>query len=215
MVSNPNPSRHAAALDAAGFWRQFPATVSFVDPIRIAGVIESLNEVKIRDEYLPKLRIRQDDGVLVIVTAGQARLLAELVRLKPAVGDRITIDYRGEADRAAPGMNRTKEFTVTVDPPPGRLAAAKPTKTKAPAPVAEPVTDPEYQTLLAARLSVTERARNLPVARRPEYLAALAEQKLPENPAERSVNDCDAIWEILDRLDCPPIPADDAVDEPF
>lgn len=111
-----NVDRHSAAMDAAGFWRQFPATVAFVEPTVIVGTVEALNEIKVRDEYLPKLRIRQDDGVVVIVTAGQARLLAELVRLKPAVGDRITITYIGEAGRAAPGMNRTKEFTVEVQP---------------------------------------------------------------------------------------------------
>ncbi len=109
------PSRHAAAMDATNFWRQFPATVAFVEPRTVAGTLEALNEVKVREEYLPKLRIRQDDGVVVIVTAGQARLLAELVELKPAVGDRITITYIGEAGRAAPGMNRTKEFTVEVE----------------------------------------------------------------------------------------------------
>lgn len=86
---------------------------------------------------------------------------------------------------------------------------------KVPAPVAEPVTDPEYQKVVAARLAVTERARQLPIERRAEYRQALAAANLPDNPAERSIDDCDAIWEILDRLNCPPIPADDLGDEPF
>lgn len=218
MASNPNSSRHADLMHATEFWRQFPATIAFVEPIQIEGTLEELREVKLRDEYLPKLHIRQDDGVLVIVTAGQARLLAELVRLKPVKGDRITITYTGEASRAAPGMNRTKEFTVVVKPRQPPTAAAAPQEPakplKVPTPVPEPVTDPEFQKVVAARLAVTERAKQLPPDKRDLYKAELDKAALPQAPAERTVEDCDRIWEILDQLDCPPI-QDKLGDEPF
>ena len=36
MVSNPT-SRHADEMDSTSFWRQFPATIAFVEPIQITG----------------------------------------------------------------------------------------------------------------------------------------------------------------------------------
>lgn len=110
-------SRHASQMDAAGYWRQFPVTAHFLEPMEITGILIDLGEHRARDEVIPKLRIQQDDGTIVIVIAGQTRLQAELVKYGPAVGDHITITYTGESSRAAPGMNRTKEFTVVVRRP--------------------------------------------------------------------------------------------------
>jgi phage recombination protein Bet len=98
-------------------------------------------------------------------------------------------------------------------PAPAKPPAA-PRARKVPTPVAEPVVDPEYQKVVAARLAVTERARGLPPEKRQTYRTRLEEAALPQNPAERTIDDCDRIWEILDQLDCPPI-QEDLGDEPF
>jgi len=114
------------------------------------------------------------------------------------------------------GLYTAEEMDQATSPP----EPAPPPKTsktsKVPTPIAEPITDPEYQKTVAARLAVTERARGLAIERRGEYRAALAEAHLPDNPAERTIDDCDAIWEILDRLNCPPIEPDPQLgDDPF
>ena len=111
-------SRHAAVMDADGYWRQFPITVRFDKAEQeVIGRILDLQQVRVREEYLPKLRIQQKDGTILIVVVGQTRLLAELAEKRPAKGDWIKIVYNGEAERAAPGMSPTKEFTVEVHRP--------------------------------------------------------------------------------------------------
>lgn len=103
-------------MDAHHYWRGFPVTAHFLEPTEIVGVLIEHGELRTKEGPIPRLRIQQDDGTVVIVNASQTRLLSELVRLSPAVGDRIKITYTGEAGRAAPGMNKTKEFTVAVRP---------------------------------------------------------------------------------------------------
>jgi hypothetical protein len=207
-------------VDAVGYWRQFPVTAHFLEPMEINGTLIELAEHRTRDEIIPKLRIQQSDGTVVIVIAGQTRLQAELVKHGPAVGDRITITYTGEAARAAPGMNRTKEFTVAVqrpgngNKPPAAPDTPPPKTLKVPTPVPEPVVDLEFQKVVAARLAVSERLGLLPPDKRQIYRTELDQAALPHNPAERTVEDCDRIWEILDKLDCPPI-QDKLGDEPF
>lgn len=196
-------------FNAVEYWRQFPVTAHFLDPMDIEGTIIELAQHKARDEYIPKLRIQQDDGTVVIVIAGQTRLQAELVKHAPAVGDRITISYTGEASRAAPGMNPTKEFTVTVR---GPKKAAAPV-TSAPVEAAVTATGTEKDRLVAARLQVSARARELPIEKRGEYRAALTAAGLPDKPTDRTADDCDAIWDILDKLGCPPIA--ETIPEPF
>ena len=111
-------SRHATLMDADGFWRQFPVTVRFDEPGKtVVGRIIDLTEIRVREEYLPKIRLSQEDGTVLIIVVGQTRLLAELARLKPAKGDLLKITYHGEAKTAPPGMNATKEFTVAVKRP--------------------------------------------------------------------------------------------------
>lgn len=108
---------HAAEMHAAGYWRQFTATMDFLEPGEtVVGTIEHLGEVKTRDGWLPRLHIRQDDGVLVYVNCGPKRLIAELIRLQPKVGDRIKIRYLGDEERSAPGMNPVRRFAVAVRP---------------------------------------------------------------------------------------------------
>ena len=98
----------------------------------------------------------------------------------------------------------------------GTAAKAPAKARKVPTPVPEPVTDPEYQKVIAARLAVTERAKRLPPAKRETYRFELDKAGLPQIPAERTLDDCDRIWEILDQLDCPPIEEEeDLGDEPF
>jgi hypothetical protein len=115
---NPAVTDHAGpvAVQDDDYWRQFQATVSFLEPCEVTGTLETRGKLDTREGPAPQLRIRLDNGSVVIVNAVQTRLLSELVRLQPAVGDRIRIVYRGTAGKAAPGMHPTKEFTVAVRP---------------------------------------------------------------------------------------------------
>jgi len=200
-----------AAFDADAYWRQFPVTAHFTEPMEETGTIIDLLEHRAKDEIIPKLRLQREDGTIVNVICGQTRLQAELNKHRPKVGDLITIKYEGEAKQAAPGLNRTKEFTVTVHKPGNQ--PAKPLKV--PTPVPAPVTDEEYQKVVAARLAVTERARGLPEEQRDQYRRVLEEVGVPARVADRTVEDCDRAWEALDKLGCPPLQAQLGDDEPF
>jgi hypothetical protein len=102
-------------MDADGFWRQYPVPISFEAPCEIVGTLLEHQDYKNpAGEHFPKLRIQLDDGRVAIIIASQARLLAALCEQKPAVGDRVRIRYMGEGERAAFGLNKTKEFTVEV-----------------------------------------------------------------------------------------------------
>lgn len=104
-------------MDAAAFWRQYPVPISFDEVgTEVAGALIEYQDYKNpAGEHYPKLRIQRKDGSVAVVIASQARLLAALCdEHKPAVGDRIRIVYTGESDRAAFGLNKTKEFTVEV-----------------------------------------------------------------------------------------------------
>ena len=107
---------HADAMDAAAYWRAYEVKIAWERPMEVVGTVEALRETraKVSDPWTPRLAIRQDDGVLVIVDAYCQRLLAELVLAAPAVGDRIRIRYLGEDKRSAPGMNPVKRFSVQV-----------------------------------------------------------------------------------------------------
>lgn len=107
---------HAEMMEAAGYWRAHEIKIAWEKPIQVVGTVEALRETRVKptDPWTPRLAIRQNDGVLVIVDAYQQRLLAELVLAKPAVGDRIRIRYLGEDERSAPGMSPVKRFTVEV-----------------------------------------------------------------------------------------------------
>lgn len=113
---------------AAGddYWNQFIATVAFMEPTEIEGVIEWLDTTKVTGGTAPMFLVRLDSGQGFRVVATQARLLEELTRKRPRAGDTIKITYHGEAAKAAPGMSPTKEFSVevtrNVSPPSGRPA---------------------------------------------------------------------------------------------
>ena len=108
-------SRHADLMDATGYWRQFPVTVSWDEPKEVVGDIQTLDEFRrAGGEYVPKIHILQKDGSVAIIVGPPARLLEALKEACPAVGDRVRIRYTGESERAAFGLNKTKLFTVEV-----------------------------------------------------------------------------------------------------
>lgn len=117
------------AGDQRDYWNQFIATVSWDEPKELVGTIEALDSMEgmppgrglPRPRY-PVLRIRLESGRGVIVNGAQARLLELLTDLGPEVGDRIKIVYKGEADKAAPGMSPTKEFEVKIQKRPPTAA---------------------------------------------------------------------------------------------
>lgn len=128
-------SRHAELSDAAAFWRQYPIPIAFDEPgTEVAGALIEYQDYKNpAGEHYPKLRIQRRDGSVAIVIASQARLLAALYEHQPAVGDRIRIKYIGESDRAAFGLNKTKEFEVEVY----RKGSRSPAGTEKPAEASE------------------------------------------------------------------------------
>lgn len=99
---------------ADNYWRQFMHTVSFVEPTKVEGVLEGRTQDGPRDDPYPVLLLRTDSGYKLRVNVTQTRLLGELIRLRPDIGDRIEIVYHGPAPKAPPGMSPVKEFTVTV-----------------------------------------------------------------------------------------------------
>lgn len=109
-------SAHARAMESDAYWRQYEIKIAFDKPTEVVGTVEALRETrgKPSDPWTPRLAIRRDDGVLVIVDAYPTRLLAELVLAKPFIGDRIRIRYLGEEAKAPAGMNPVKRFTVEV-----------------------------------------------------------------------------------------------------
>lgn len=66
------------------------------------------------DAKYPSLHLRTADGLIRIVRVTQARLHERLAELLPNPGDRLWIRYDGEADKSAPGLSKTKEFTVQI-----------------------------------------------------------------------------------------------------
>lgn len=107
-------TRHADLMDAHAYWRQFPVRIYWDTPKTVVGTVVRLDEQRAKDGALPVVVLQLDDGTVAEILVTQARLTAELVAKEPAVGDRVKIDYTGEAARAAPGMSPTKEFTVVV-----------------------------------------------------------------------------------------------------
>lgn len=102
-------------VDAYHYWRNYPVTVYWDKPMTVSGVLVELIDHKTGpNEFTPKLKLRGKDGQVFVVLAAQPRLVNELVRTAPAVGDMVKITYVGEAPRAAPGLSPAKEFTVAV-----------------------------------------------------------------------------------------------------
>ena len=80
----------------------------------LAGALVWYGPPNPKPDDAPLVRIQTKEGRLHEITVSQERLKAELCRLAPAVGDRLRIIYDGEAEKAAPGMNRAKLFTVEI-----------------------------------------------------------------------------------------------------
>ena len=117
---------HAEAMDGYSYWRQFPVRIYWDAPKQVEGTITRLAEEKTRDGLLPLVALQLSDGTIAEILVSQARLTAAFVEQRPAVGDKVRITYSGEASKAAPGMNPTKEFTLQVrrqgSQSPGRTA---------------------------------------------------------------------------------------------
>lgn len=108
------------------YWLKFPVTASYLAPCVTEGTILELGEIKTAEGHFPRLTIKSPLGQTVIVNAVQTRLVSELVRLKPRVGDKIRINYRGPAKKAPPGLSPTKEFAVEVWPQQGSQTQKRP-----------------------------------------------------------------------------------------
>lgn len=97
------------------YWSQFAHVWAFSEERpKLEGVLEGRKKGGPRDDPYPVLMLRTDSGYKILVNAAQTRLVAELMRQRPDIGDRVTIIYDGTATKAAPGMNPAKEFTVEV-----------------------------------------------------------------------------------------------------
>lgn len=99
------------------YWRQFRTVFFFTEERpKVVGTLEARTQDGPREDPYPVLMIRTDSGYKLQINVTQTRLLAELVRAGPDIGDRIEIIYDGTAPKSAPGMNPVKEFTVFVTP---------------------------------------------------------------------------------------------------
>lgn len=91
---------------------------------KVAGTIQAIGLHTWDDGKVdPKLTILEDGETEPrVLTAGQARLKAELARLRPNVGDRIAIVFTSVEKRA--GGKTLKHFDVNVGPGRSPTAAA-------------------------------------------------------------------------------------------
>lgn len=118
----------------------------------VSGVITDLVKHTFVDDetgekrIAPKLTIEDEDGNERILTAGQVRLRAALVELRPEEGDWVSIELTEVEKR---GKKTLKHFSVDVkraaELKPARAAKAAPAKStpakRAAAPAAEPADD--------------------------------------------------------------------------
>lgn len=96
------------------YWQQFRHVVQWDRTPKVVGTLEARSQDGPKDDPYPVLLLRTDSGYALQINATQVRLVSELVRQRPDIGDRIEIVYDGEAPKAPPGMNPAKEFTVYV-----------------------------------------------------------------------------------------------------
>lgn len=97
------------------YWSKFVATVVFHQAAdRVAGVLEARSDDGPKDDPYPVLILRLPNGYRVRVNVTQTRLLGELIRKRPAIGDELEIVYHGATGKAPPGLSPVKEFTVAV-----------------------------------------------------------------------------------------------------
>ena len=111
-------SVHAAASEAHHYWRQFEVMATWdKHPKLLAGTIVELGQTKVDNEFVPRLRIQDERGVVTRVIVTQERLLAALVEAAPRKGAYVQITYTGDAPKAARGMTPAKLFTVELKGP--------------------------------------------------------------------------------------------------
>lgn len=79
----------------------------------VDGDVTSVSMASFQGNEFPQLTLRTADGEQ-IVSANQSRLQRALADDPPNIGDRVKIEYLGEAGNAQPGMNPAKLFQVTV-----------------------------------------------------------------------------------------------------
>lgn len=98
------------------YWSQFSHVVQWDRTPKVSGKLEARRSEGPKDDPYPVLMIRTASGYALQINVTQTRLLAELVRLRPDIGDHLEIVYDGQAPKAPPGMSPVKEFTVHVTP---------------------------------------------------------------------------------------------------
>lgn len=104
------------------YWRRFVHTVSFLEPTSFRGRLVSRDQDGPKNDPYPVLILElfrpqtdEPNGYRARVNVTQTRLLGELIRTRPAVGDVVEIIYHGPAPKAPPGMSPVKEFSVHVE----------------------------------------------------------------------------------------------------
>lgn len=108
---------HAEQMDAKAYHRQFIVPWYPKSPgDELVGAVIEYVEPRERDrkDWVPGWLIQTKGGDLRKVVGYQTRLAAEMVEASPVIGEVVKITYHGEAKKAAPGMNKAKEFTVAV-----------------------------------------------------------------------------------------------------
>ena len=94
------------------YLRRWPAPKTLVNKgDAIEGTLISWDAYS---EKYPVAHIQTADGLVRIFRFAQTRLRELIADANPQIGDVIFIRYDGEAEKAAPGMNKTKLFTVEV-----------------------------------------------------------------------------------------------------
>ena len=80
---------------------------------KVVGDVVALGiGLSLNGDKVPELTVREDGGNDVTVTASQSNLKAEILRLRPVVGDRISIVYAATEKRE--GGKTLKKFDVKV-----------------------------------------------------------------------------------------------------
>ena len=91
---------------------RWPVPITFEKPgDQIKGELIAWDSMA---EKYPVMHLRTADGFIRVVRLTQTRLLERMVDANPDIGDHLLIRYDGEAERAMPGLNKTKEFTVQI-----------------------------------------------------------------------------------------------------
>jgi hypothetical protein len=116
---------HRDAINSHDYWREFIGVVYFDDePFTLEGRVTELGRAKATldktEVWVPKVTLETDAGRTVEIPCRQARLRAEIIRLRPALGERLRIEYGGSAGRSVGAYSPAKQFTVSV---PSRKAA--------------------------------------------------------------------------------------------